>query len=147
MVIVGHHPTWQRPKFTDSVRLSPPLPALRSLNELCKKYVGTKFVKIISTDCIPKYPDQLLPTLILYKDGKVQRTLEGLAQYGGKRLTPESVAFELNEVFPDDPVLSLGSGSASKEETQAEVVKSAVHRFIKDSENRTLSDEEDDLFD
>ena len=147
MVIVGHHPTWQRPKFTDSVCLSLPLPALRSLNELCKKYVGTKFVKIISTDCIPKYPDQLLPTLILYKDGKVQWTLEGLAQYGGKRLTPESVAFELNEVFPDDPVLSLGSGSDSKEETQAEVVKSAVHRFIKDSENRTLSDEEDDLFD
>ena len=52
-------------------------PAFRSLDDLCKKYVGTKFVKIISTDCIPKYPDQLLPTLLLYKNKKVMTTLEG----------------------------------------------------------------------
>jgi len=62
----------------------------RCLTELSRKYVGTKFVKIISTDCIANYPDQLLPTLILYKDGKVQTTLEGLAKFGGKRVTPES---------------------------------------------------------
>ena len=62
----------------------------RSLNELSKKYVGTKFVKIISTDCIDKYPDQLLPTLILYKDGKVRTTIEGLAKFGGRKVIPES---------------------------------------------------------
>ncbi len=62
----------------------------RCLAELSRKYVGTKFVKIISTDCIANYPDQLLPTLILYKDGKVQKTLEGLAKFGGKRVSPES---------------------------------------------------------
>ncbi|QDZ25941.1 phosducin-like protein [Chloropicon primus] len=125
----------------------------RSLDELCKKYVGTKFVKIISTDCIPKYPDDLLPTLLLYKDGKVQKTMEGLAKFGGKRLTPESIAFELNELFPEDPVLTLGSNAAGGDrarlhaQSQAEVVRSAVNRFIKESEDKTLSEEEDDLWD
>uniref|UniRef100_A0A7S2YW11 Thioredoxin domain-containing protein n=1 Tax=Chloropicon laureae TaxID=464258 RepID=A0A7S2YW11_9CHLO len=117
----------------------------RCLAELSRKYVGTKFVKIISTDCIANYPDQLLPTLILYKDGKVQTTLEGLAKFGGKRVTPESVAFELNSLFPDDPVVTLAGHSG--EQSQQEVVKSALNRFIKESENLTLSDEEDGLFD
>mmetsp|Transcript_2884 Transcript_2884/g.7575 ORF Transcript_2884/g.7575 Transcript_2884/m.7575 type:complete len:260 (+) Transcript_2884:195-974(+) len=117
----------------------------RCLTELSRKYVGTKFVKIISTDCIANYPDQLLPTFILYKDGKVQTTLEGLAKFGGKRVTPESVAFELNSLFPDDPVVTLAGHSG--EQSQQEVVKSALNRFIKESENLTLSDEEDGLFD
>lgn len=121
----------------------------RSLVELSKKYVGTKFVSIISTDCIAKYPDQLLPTLILYKDGKVNTTIETLAKFGGKRVTPESIAFELNRNCPDpehDPVLTL-SEHMSGAQSQQEVVKSAVNRFIKERENRTLSDEEDELFD
>jgi hypothetical protein len=36
------------------------------LSELARKYHGTRFVKIISTSCIPNYPDQNLPTLLLY---------------------------------------------------------------------------------
>lgn len=36
------------------------------LAELARKYHGTRFVKIISTSCIPNYPDQNLPTLLLY---------------------------------------------------------------------------------
>jgi hypothetical protein len=36
------------------------------LDELARKYHGTRFVKIISTSCIPNYPDQNLPTLLLY---------------------------------------------------------------------------------
>ncbi|KAE8717102.1 SYP121 protein [Hibiscus syriacus] len=36
---------------------------LRCLKELAVKYPATKFVEIISTDCIPNYPDRNLPTL------------------------------------------------------------------------------------
>ena len=77
----------------------------------------------------------------------------GLAKFGGKRCSPESIAFELNELFPDDPVLTLGGGKdgANKRlvhaQSQAEVVRSAVNRFIKESEDKTLSEEEEDLFD
>jgi len=61
-------------------------------------------------------------------------------------LVATGVAFELNELFPEDPVLIL-SGQDTQAQSQAEVVRSAVNRFIKESENRTFSDEEDDLDD
>lgn len=58
---------------------------------LCGKYRRTKFVKMVSTDCIARYPDSFLPTLIVYRDGKPVKTIEGLALFGGtKRITPES---------------------------------------------------------
>ena len=61
-------------------------------------------------------------------------------------LVATGVAFELNELFPEDPVLIL-SGQDTQAQSQAEVVRSAVNRFIKESENRTFSDEEDELDD
>eukprot|EP00955_Chlamydomonas_euryale_P042680 352398-Chlamydomonas_euryale.AAC.4 len=45
--------------------------------------------RIVSTDCIPKYPDANLPTLLLYNDGTCVQHLSGLAAIGGARTTPE----------------------------------------------------------
>ncbi|KAI3865391.1 hypothetical protein MKW92_008154 [Papaver armeniacum] len=36
---------------------------LRCLDELATRYPATKFVKIISTECIPNYPDRNVPTI------------------------------------------------------------------------------------
>lgn len=57
--------------------------------ELAKKYPATKFVKIISTECIPNYPDKNLPTVLIYKDTKCLQHLIGLGPFGGPRTTPE----------------------------------------------------------
>jgi len=60
-----------------------------ALDVLAERYPGTKFLRIVSTDCIPQYPDRNLPTLLLYRDTKCLQTLVGLLHYGGRRLTPE----------------------------------------------------------
>lgn len=57
--------------------------------ELAGKYSGTKFVKIISTDCIKDYPDVNLPTVLVYNDTNVKASLVGLHHFGGRRCTPE----------------------------------------------------------
>jgi len=67
------------------------------LEELARKYPSTKFLRIVSTDCIPKYPDANLPTLLLYNDGTCVQHLSGLAAIGGARTTPEQVAMALNK--------------------------------------------------
>ena len=59
------------------------------LTELAKKYPQTKFVKIISTECIPSYPDKNVPTVLIYKDTKCLQHLIGLGPFGGPRTTPE----------------------------------------------------------
>ena len=59
------------------------------LDELASRYPAMKFVKIISTDCIPNYPDCNLPTLLAYRHGAVEGTHVGLKSVG-RRCTPES---------------------------------------------------------
>ncbi|KAK6928488.1 Phosducin, thioredoxin-like domain, partial [Dillenia turbinata] len=71
---------------------------LQCLEELATRYPATKFVKIISTDCIPNYPDRNLPTLLVYNNGAVKANYVGLHSFG-RRCTPE-------DAFPEDGVSS-----------------------------------------
>lgn len=65
---------------------------MRSLEELATKYPATKFVKIISTDCIPNYPDRNLPTLLVYNNGAVKANHVGIHSFG-RRCTPEGTLY------------------------------------------------------
>lgn len=59
------------------------------LDELAEKYPNTKFVKIVSTECIKNYPDRNLPTILVYNNSAVKATLVGLQQFGGPKCTHE----------------------------------------------------------
>jgi hypothetical protein len=61
----------------------------KALAELASKYPGTKFLKIISTDCIQNYPDRNLPTVLLYSSGRCLQHLSGVTALGGPRTGPE----------------------------------------------------------
>lgn len=58
------------------------------LEGIAAKYMRTKFLKIVSNDCIPGYPDRNLPTLLIYKDTECKHNLVGILPYGG-RMTPD----------------------------------------------------------
>ncbi|PRQ44255.1 putative thioredoxin-like protein [Rosa chinensis] len=68
---------------------------MQCLEDLATKYPATKFVKIISTDCIPNYPDRNLPTLLVYNSGAVKANHVGLRSFG-RRCTPEGSFLLLN---------------------------------------------------
>jgi hypothetical protein len=72
------------------------LPLCRLFNErlshLAAKYRATKFVKIISTDCIRNYPDRNLPTLLIYGRGDMQQQFVGASQLGGPQLDIKSMS-------------------------------------------------------
>merc|ERR1719387_880554 len=110
----------------------------KCLEQLARKYYGTKFVKIVSTDCIAKYPDSLFPTLIVYRNGKPEKNINGMGSFGGKRISPESVAYELNKL---GAVCSLGG--EAEEASQVEVIKSAVDRLILERELEDMREEAD----
>lgn len=55
---------------------STPLPPLQLFPE-------TRFVQAVSTDCIPNFPNQNLPTLLVYRDGKCVENFAGLKPYLG----------------------------------------------------------------
>ena len=57
--------------------------------QLSQSHPHTRFVKIVSTDCIPEFPDSKLPTVLLYHEGKCVKSFAGLTIWGGKRAAPE----------------------------------------------------------
>ncbi|KAL2323555.1 hypothetical protein Fmac_027934 [Flemingia macrophylla] len=97
---------------------------LQSIEELAVRYPATKLVKIISTDCIPNYPDQNVPTLLVYNNGAVKGNYVGLHSFG-RRCTPEGVALVLCQ---SDPVLN--DGHNRNEHSREAVVEGVRKRFI-----------------
>nr|GEV14220.1 hypothetical protein [Tanacetum cinerariifolium] len=106
---------------------------MQCMEELAAMYSATKFVKIISTDCIPNYPDQNLPTVLVYNNGAVKANYTGLHTFG-RRCTPEGVALILCQ---SDPVLNDGQsdGEASRDAVLEGVRRRFIEKVVTQHEN------------
>ena len=56
------------------------------LANLAQKYPETKFLKSISSVCIPNYPDKNLPTIFVYHENDMKKQFVGPFQVGGMNL-------------------------------------------------------------
>ena len=66
------------------------------MSELARKKRSTKFVKILSYLAIPDYPDNLLPTLIIYRNTMHVKQFIGLAEFGGSNMTCDDLEWCLS---------------------------------------------------
>lgn len=55
--------------------------------ELAGRFRTVKFVRSISTTCIPNYPDKNLPTIFVYYEGTMKQQLVGPLEFRGPNLT------------------------------------------------------------
>ncbi|KAM0055612.1 putative phosducin, thioredoxin-like domain, Thioredoxin-like superfamily [Helianthus debilis subsp. tardiflorus] len=97
---------------------------MQCLKEPATTYPATKFVQIVSTDCILSYPDCNLPTVLVYNNGVVKASYVGLHTFG-RRCTPEGVAMVLCQ---SDPVLN--DGQSGGEDSTEVVLEGVMKRFI-----------------
>lgn len=67
------------------------------LSGLARKFPDVKFVKAISTTCIPNYPDRNLPTLFVYLAGDIKAQFIGPLVFGGMNLTRDELEWKLSE--------------------------------------------------
>ncbi|CAG9462693.1 unnamed protein product [Pedinophyceae sp. YPF-701] len=107
------------------------------IDELARKFPNTKFVRIVSTEASPGYPDTALPTLLLYKDGNKVKDFVGMEIFGGRISNPEEVAMKINSVGP-----VLGTDS---EDQQRELLTDMVRRVA--AERAQDVEDEDSDFD
>ncbi|CAH1155728.1 unnamed protein product [Phaedon cochleariae] len=67
------------------------IPLCSLINEhmkcLAAKYPTVKFIKSISTTCIPNYPDKNLPTIFIYFEGELKKQLTGPLEFRGPNLS------------------------------------------------------------
>ncbi|XP_063300688.1 phosducin-like protein 3 [Pelobates fuscus] len=79
----------------------PGIPICTLLNQhlavLARKFKDVKFLKAISTTCIPNYPDENLPTIFVYLDGNIQTQFIGPLMFGGMNLTKDELEWKLAE--------------------------------------------------
>lgn len=68
-----------------------------AMQEVAQRHSATKFMKIVSDECIPGYPDKNVPTVLIYYDGECQAQLVGSGHYGGSKMDAEcKLVFFLN---------------------------------------------------
>ncbi|CAD6229930.1 GSCOCG00006647001-RA-CDS [Cotesia congregata] len=70
------------------------------LSSLAKKFPATKFLKSISTTCIPNWPDKNLPTIFIYHNGEMAKQIIGPIELRGMKLTEQELEWMLGEAVP-----------------------------------------------
>lgn len=79
------------------------------LSQLAGQFPATKFLKAISTTCIPNYPDRNVPTVFIYCDGTMKGQLVGPMTFGGMKLKKDELEWMLSQAgavktdLPEDP--------------------------------------------
>ncbi|XP_012286473.1 viral IAP-associated factor homolog [Orussus abietinus] len=67
------------------------------LTSLARKFPATKFLKSVSTTCIPNWPDSNLPTIFIYNNGNMIKQIIGPIELRGMKLTEEELEWMLGE--------------------------------------------------
>ncbi|CAB3385629.1 Hypothetical predicted protein [Cloeon dipterum] len=67
------------------------------LNQLAAKFPTTKFLRSISSTCIPNYPDMNLPTIFVYFEGDLKKQFIGPIELRGMKLTVDELEWMLKE--------------------------------------------------
>lgn len=67
------------------------------LSVLSKRFPHTKFLKAISTTCIPNFPDANLPAIFVYCGDDLKKQIIGALSYGGTNLTQDALEWMLYE--------------------------------------------------
>ncbi|KAI7852500.1 thioredoxin-like protein [Circinella umbellata] len=94
------------------------IPACKLMNQhlaqLAKEFKATKFVKIVSDQCIPNYPDRNVPTLLVYGEGDIKANIVGAVAFGGMNMTVSSIRAQLANVGAVPPEQKEEGGDKKK---------------------------------
>jgi len=75
------------------------------MNRLAPKFPQTKFLRAISTTCIPNYPDRNVPTIFIYYEGNMKGQMVGPMEFRGMNLTEEEFEYLLGKTGAIDTTI------------------------------------------
>jgi hypothetical protein len=67
------------------------------MTALAAKFPAVKFLRSISTTCIPNYPDKNLPTIFVYHEGDMRAQLAGPHNFRGMNMSADEFEFILGK--------------------------------------------------
>ena len=66
------------------------------MDSLAVKFPQVKFIKSISTTCIPNYPDKNLPTVFIYYEDKLVHQIVGPLEFNGMNFKQDDFEWKLH---------------------------------------------------
>lgn len=81
----------------------------RATSELARRFPHVKFVSIAASAANENWPPHNLPTMFCYRDGRLQRQMVGVEEFGGHGITTDRVEWRLAQLgvvetdLEDDP--------------------------------------------
>lgn len=116
----------------------PSVPLCKLLNQhlsaLAQKFPQTKFLRSVSSVCIPNYPDKNLPTIFVYYEGDMKKQFVGPLAFGGMGLKQNEVEWMLSKT---------GAITTDMEEPPRPEVKDVMNFAIRQSNINNDSDDDD----
>ncbi|NXA40985.1 PDCL3 protein, partial [Eudromia elegans] len=113
-----------------------PLCALinQHMQALARKFRDVKFLKAISTTCIPNYPDKNLPTIFVYLEGDIKAQFIGPLVFGGMNLTRDELEWKISESGAIKTDLEENPRKQIQDQLMSSIRMSAPSRGESDSE-------------
>jgi len=105
------------------------------LERLAPKFPKTKFLKSVSTTCIPNYPDKNLPTIFVYLEGEMKTQLAGPHTFGGMSLKIDDLEWMLSKSGSIESKLKSDPRGLALNETDGFSMLTRASRTRKDSES------------
>ncbi|XP_014667312.1 PREDICTED: phosducin-like protein 3 [Priapulus caudatus] len=102
--------------------------------ELAAKFPSTKFLKSVSSTCIPNFPDKNLPTIFIYYEGEMKKQFIGPHTFGGMNLKKDELEWMLSEI---------GAVKTTLEEDPRKKIVDMMESAVRDSRARNDSDSDD----
>jgi hypothetical protein len=102
---------------------------------LAAKFPTTKFLRAISTTCIPNYPDKNLPTLFIYYEGNLKKQHVGPIELRGMNLTMDEFEYLIGNTGAVDTKI--------KDDPKPKVKDVMMSSLRGNNDNDDLSDEGD----
>jgi len=104
------------------------------LSALAAKFPCTKFLRSISSVCIPNYPDKNLPTIFIYFEGDLKKQWVGPFEFGGMSLKQDKLEWMLANV---------GAIKSDIEKPEQPEIKDVMNIAIRESRIDNDSDDSD----
>lgn len=75
----------QKPRYKQGIQLCALINQFMA--DLATRFPYTKFLKAISTTCIPNFPEKNLPSIFIYYEGNIKKQIIGPVELRGEKLT------------------------------------------------------------
>lgn len=115
------------------------------LASLANKFPAVKFVKSISTTCVPNYPDKNLPTIFVYYENELKHQLIGPLAFNGMNFKLDDFEWKLHRMGVLRSELNRNPNCDIEKDERLDKCEKEMVKIIKQGILYSKDDDEEDL--